>query len=328
MEMDGKLDFLGRAEERLGREITAAELPGALRALREILEEYEVSRREHLEPGSQDDLLQIYTAAMAVEGRSPKTVERYAYILRRLMTDTGTSAGRMTVHQIRGWLAREQARGIKDTTLEGDRQVFSAFFGWLQREGLIARNPVANLGAIKCARERKEAFNEVDIEKLKRACRNPRDLALMLFLLSTGCRISEVTELDRADVDLQGLTCVVRGKGNKERRVYLDRVAGMAMEEYLESRKDGEKALFIGKRMDRFTPSGARRMLKRLAAAAGVENVHPHRFRRTMATGLTRHGMPIQKVSRLLGHEKIDTTMRYVELNDEDVRSAYRRCVG
>ena len=323
MSMEPKMNFLASLEKSLAEAVTAAELPGVMRRIRDALDGYEMTQRE--EYRGEDDLLKIYTSAMVVQGRSQKTIDRYVYIIKRLTTETGVPAGRITIHHIWAWLAKEQDRGIRDTTLEGYRQVFSAYFGWLQRESLIDRNPTANLGAIKCAKVRKEAFVEVDMEKLKRECRDPRDLAIVLFLRSTGCRISEAVGLNREDVDLQGLSCVVRGKGNKERRVYLDSIAGLALKEYLGGRKDDLPALFIGKRKERFTPSGVRRMLKRVAERAGVENVHPHRFRRTLATSLSRHGMPIQEVAAILGHEKIDTTMRYVEMDDDNIRSAYRR---
>ena len=147
----------------------------------------------------------------------------------------------------------------------------------------------------------------------------------MHFLSSTGCRISEMTGLNVEDVDLEKLECVVHGKGNKERMVFLSAVTGMLLGEYLKTRKDSNPALFVGKRKERLEPGGVRSMLKKLGADAGVDHVHPHKFRRTFATELTRHGMEIQKVANILGHEKLDTTMQYVVLNKEDIKSDYRR---
>ena len=320
--MEPKLNFLSTVEQELEKILPAAEMNGVMRVVRNALEGFELGQKE--EHGGEDDLLEMYTAALAVQGRSRKTIDRYAYIIQRLTRETGVPAGRITVHHIRAWLAKEQARGIRDTSTEGYRQIFTAYFGWLQREALIEKNPTTNLGAIKCAKVRKEAYAEVDIEKLKRECRNPRDLAIILFLRTTGCRVSEAVGLNREDVDLANLCCVVRGKGNKERKVYIDSVTGMALKEYLDSRTDAEPALFAGRR-GRLLPGGVRYALKEVAKRAGVENVHPHRFRRTLATSLSRHGMPITEISKLLGHDKLDTTMKYVVTSDDTVRDSYRR---
>ena len=165
----------------------------------------------------------------------------------------------------------------------------------------------------------------MDIERLKAACHTLRDKALVCFLLSTGCRISEVTSLNREDVDLRTMRCKVLGKGAKERIVYFDMVATMHLRAYLETRNDDHPALFVGKGTERLKPGGVRLMLNETAKRAGVEHVHPHRFRRTLATNLIAHGMPIQEVARILGHDKLDTTMGYVYLDDRDIQSSYRK---
>ena len=231
----------------------------------------------------------------------------------------------ITVYHLRQYLAQEKARGIADSTLEGTRQVFSSYFNWLQREGLIQTNPTANLGAIKCAKKIKLTYSEIDIERLKFNCKRLRDRAIVCFLKSTGCRISEMTQLNRDDIDLAALEVTVLGKGNKERTVYLDQVTGMLIDEYLKSRTDDHPALFIGKGTERLKPGGVRYMLRHLAERASVNHVHPHKFRRTLATNLIRHGMPIQEVAAILGHDKLDTTMRYVVLDKSDVKNSYRK---
>ena len=241
---------------------------------------------------------------------------------------TGVQTRQVTVYHLREYLAKEKNRGICDTTLENERQIFCGYFNWLQRESLINRNPTANLGAIKCAKKKKLAYSETDLDKLHQvACHETRDRAIISFLESTGCRISEALELNRDDVDLERQKCIVHGKGNKERTVYLNDVTTMVLKQYLEERKDQNEALFVSLRGDheRLQPGGVRIMLKRIGKKAGVENVHPHRFRRTLATNISRHGMPIQEVATILGHEKLDTTMKYVSLNDNDVHSDFRR---
>jgi site-specific recombinase XerD len=273
----------------------------------------------------EDDLLDSFVASMQVQGRSQKTIERYTYVIGRFMKFAKTPTRQINVYHIRNWIAAEKARGIQDSTLEGNRQVLSSYFGWLFRESLIEKNPVVNVGVIKVPKKQKRTYSDVDIEKLNRHCETIRDRAIVNFLRSTGCRISEMTGLNRDAVDLEALECVVHGKGNKERTVYMDAVAGMILGEYLKSRKDTCEALFAGKGGERLQPGGVRCMLKKLGAAAGVDHVHPHKFRRTQATRLARHGMPIQEVSAFLGHEKIDTTMRYVNVNHEDTKHDFRR---
>ena len=325
MAIEDKAMMLKALEQQLSTEITAADMSKVLAAVADQLAGYEVVRSETGAGSGPDDLLAAYEAAMRIQGRSPKTIARYVYLIGRMREAVQVPTREISVYHLRQYLAQEKARGISDRTLEGTRQVFSAYFNWLQREGLIESNPTANLGAIKCRKEVKVTYSEVDIERLKFACRTLRDRAIVAFLLSTGCRISEMVQLNRRDVDLVALECTVLGKGNKERTVYLDPVAGMLLKNYLETRKDGSEALFVGKGTERLKPGGVRRMLNIVAEAANVDHVHPHKFRRTLATNLIRHGMPIQEVAAILGHDKLDTTMQYVVLDKTDVKNAYRK---
>lgn len=324
MSIEAKAVLLKSMEQQLSTEITAADMSTVLSLLADQLAAFEVTQVDSLDVGK-DDLLDAYTAAMQIQGRSPKTIERYRYIILRMMEQVKVPTRSVTVYHLRQYLAQEKARGISDSTLEGDRQVFSAYFNWLQREGLIESNPTANLGAIKFRKKVKVIYSDVDMERLKYSCKSLRDRAIICFLRSTGCRISEMTSLNRDDVDLANLECTVIGKGNKERTVYLDAVAGMLVREYLNQRTDDSPALFIGKGSNRLTPGGVRYMLVNLAKTCNVDHVHPHKFRRTLATNLIRHGMPIQEVAAILGHDKLDTTMQYVVLDKSDVKNAYMK---
>ena len=326
MAINEKKQFLSDVEKRLSDEITATQLQLVLASIADVLQFYSVSVVE-IEATSNDDMLDAYTSALLVEGKSPKTVDRYRYILKRMMAFVKTPTRSITVYHIRNYIASEKNRGIADRTLEGYREVFNAYFGWLFREGLIPTNPVANLGAIKYAKKEKDVFSETDIEKMKFGCSSIRDRAIICFLKATGCRISEMTELNRDDVDLNKLECIVLGKGNKERTVYLDSVAGMVLDCYLKSRSDNSPALFIGKGSERLTPGGVRFLLKKLGATTNVTHVHPHKFRRTAATNLIKHGMPIQEVAAILGHDKLDTTMQYVVLDKAAIKSSYNKYI-
>ena len=320
---EAKASLLAQTEKRLAQSVTVDVMNSVLRILSDILEGYEIREKAETEP--HDDMLESYLAALKVQGRSKLTIDRYAYNIRRMMEAVKVPTRRITVYHLRQYLAAEKERGVADSTLEGLRQVLSAYFNWLQRESLIERNPVSNLGTIKVPKKQKKIYSEVDIAKLNGACKCVRDRAIISFLAATGCRISEATGLNRDSVDLTKLECVVRGKGNKERRVYLDAVTGMLIGEYLKTRKDDNSALFVGLRGERLRPNGVRYMMTELAKRAGVDHVHPHKFRRTLATELARHGMPIQEVAAVLGHEKIDTTMRYVVLDKKKNKNAYRR---
>ena len=324
MSIEAKATLLNEMERALSTEVPAAEMSRILAILSDKLCNYEMVRSVQ-DTGENDDLLDAYISALAVEGKSPKTIDRYAYIIGRMRKAVKTPTRSLTVYHLRKYLADEKARGISDRTLEGTRQVFSAYFNWLQREGLIQTNPCANLGAVRYAKKIRDTYSEIDTERMKFLCKSIRDRAIVLFLSSTGCRISEVTQLNRDDVDLNALECTVLGKGNKERVVYLSPVAGMMLKEYLGSRTDDNPALFVGKRRERLTPHGIRYMLSVLAERASVEHVHPHKFRRTLATNLIKHGMPIQEVAAILGHDKLDTTMQYVVLDKSQVKNSYRK---
>lgn len=323
MAIEAKALLLKNLEQQLSTAITAAEMSKVLSAVSDQLAEYSVEYAT--QDICMDDLLDAYTAAMQIQGRSEKTIKRYRYLIGRMMEDVNVPTRSITVYHLRQYLAKEKARGISDRTLESTRQVFSAYFNWLSRERLIDTNPVANLGAIKYPKKIKITYSEIDIEKMKFCCKTLRDRAIICFLLSTGCRISEMVRLNREDVDLNNLECTVLGKGNKERTVFLDSVTGMLIRDYLAQRTDDSPALFISKRKSRFTAQGVRAMMVKLAKASTVENVHPHKFRRTLATSLIRHGMPIQEVAAILGHDKLDTTMQYVVLDKTDVKNSYRR---
>lgn len=324
MAIEAKIVLLSELERALSDKLTAANMSTVLSILSDKLTKFNIESLD-VDDNQNDDLLEAFLNALAVEGRSHKTIQRYRYIIGRMRNALKVPTKNITVFHLRRYLTDEKARGISDRTLEGIRQTFSSFFNWLQREGLIETNPTANLGAIKYTKKQKDLYSEADIEKMKFGCRSIRDRAILCFLKATGCRISEMTQLNRDDVDLINLECKVLGKGNKERIVFLDQIAAMTIEKYLNTRTDDYPALFIGKGSERLQPNAVRKMLTQLGQNSNVEHVHPHKFRRTVATNLIRHGMPIQEVAAILGHDKLDTTMQYVVLDKTDVKNAYRK---
>ena len=326
MATQDKVMLMYRIEGTLRPRMFANLLDESIEEINGHLDEFDV---KHIsgsgEADETDDMLTTYIEAKRTEGRSEKTLVRYQYVIEKFMKFCGCSTRDVTTYHIRDYLAKEQARGVKDTTLEGIRQVFSGYFGWLEHEKLIPMNPVFNVGAIKCEKMVKEAYSDAEIERLKRSCIDIRDMAIVCFLLSTGCRVSEMTGLDIDDIDFNASECVVNGKGKKQRTVYLDEIAVMTIKEYLSRRTDNEKALFVGYFGERLQPGGVRIMLKALGKRAKVTNVHPHRFRRTFITKLLNRGMPIQEVALVVGHDKMDTTMRYFSASNARIKSSFQK---
>lgn len=323
MAIEAKTSFLRQMEKELSTTTTADMMAKVLSIISDVMEGFDL--REINVEDEQDDMLECFLQALDVQSRSKKTIAHYRLVLGQMLASARTSARRITVYHLRSYLAKQKERGLKDSTLAHFREVFSSFFGWLFREGLIEKNPVVNLGNIKVAKAEKKVFTDIDMELMRRNCRRKVDKAIICFLASTGCRVAELVGLDRNAIDLDNLECVVRGKGNKERTVYLDTVTAMYVRAYLASRTDDNPALFVTRTNERFQTGGIRDLLKRLEGTSGVEHVHPHKFRRTLATNLAKRGMPIQVIAQILGHEKIETTMEYIVMNKENTKLQYRQ---
>lgn len=319
--------LLSEIEDRLNNYIPANTVRQIINDAAEAMTMYEITR---LKPdgGSDesDQLIDLFLNAKEIEGRSDKTIARYRYILKRLHESVNVPFSRITVHHIRQFMTKEKERGISMNTLKGNSWVYTSCFSWLFNEGLIQTNPAANLGKIKVKVEEELPFNSEQVQLLKENVDNSCESAILHFLLSTGCRISEACSVNRNDIDFAGLQLQVLGKGNKVRTVYIDNVTAMMLKRYLSERDDIDPSLFYSKRTNgRYTANGIRAMLNRIGARANVPNVHPHRFRRTLATNLIDRGMNIQEVAEILGHANIDTTMGYIHLNKKNAENAYRK---
>lgn len=270
-------------------------------------------------------MLKKFLATKRLEGRSENTIRHYHYIISRFYRSTMIPFKEVDVFALRLYLSQLKNEGSSDITTNGIRSVFCSFFGWLHDEQFIETNPTANLSAVKCRKEIRKPYSNVELELIKSGCKSLRDRALVEFLLSTGCRVAETCNLNISDVNFDTNECKVLGKGNKERVVFLSDVCALHLKKYLSSRNDTIESLFIGKGTERLSPQGVRRMLKHLEAKTGVENVHPHRFRRTLATSLIDKGMSIQDVATILGHANVNTTMTYVYIDTDNVKAKYNR---
>ena len=326
MSITAKQYLIKTVSAELCHNLTAADLETVQDRLNDVLAMFEVETTpDGKNDVESDELLDAFLTAKRIEGRSEKTLSLYSYRMKRLIKAVDVPIRHLTVFHLRKYLMEQKDAGCADTTLEGMRSVYSSFFGWCHKEGLLPANPTANLSPIKCAKVVRLPYSDVDLEKLREACTGNRNKAIMSFLLSTGCRVSEMCGLDRDDVDFERGEAIVMGKGAKERTVFLTDVAMMYLRRYLMERTDDSPALFAGRNTDRMKPNGVRRMLHEAADRAGVSDVHPHRFRRTLATNLIGHGMPIQDVATVLGHDKLDTTLTYTYRKKEDIHSNYKK---
>ncbi|WP_322153605.1 site-specific tyrosine recombinase/integron integrase [Paratractidigestivibacter sp.] len=283
---------------------------------------------EPRQPTGDQDLLPLFLAAKEVEGCSPKTLAYYEMTLRHMDDVLGKSYGQITSDDLRQYLNDYEAtRHTSKVTIDNIRRIMSSFFSWLEDEDYIVKSPVRRIHRVKTAQVAKEVLTDEDLEALRGACKDKRDLAVVDLLASTGMRIGELVRLNRSDVNMQERECLVTGKGNKQRPVYFDARAKLHLTEYLQNRADNGPALFVtlGSTGKRVTVGAIELRLRELGKAAGVNRVHPHKFRRTLATHAIDKGMPIEQVQKLLGHAKIDTTMHYAMVNQNNVKASHRR---
>ena len=307
-----------------------------LSEMQTILEPYQLKRladtlRQTLgprQPESSQDLLTLFLTAKGVEGCSPKTIEYYEATLRHMDRSLAKPYTQIESDDLRRYLNDyETERGSSKVTIDNIRRIMSSFFSWLEDEDYIVKSPVRRIRRIKTAQVTKETLTDEELETLRDTCENKRDLAVIDLLASTGMRIGELVRLDITDVDLHERECVVTGKGNKQRPVYFDARAKLHLSEYLESRNDSNRALFVSldSTAKRITVGGMELRLRKLGKKAGISRVHPHKLRRTLATHAIDKGMPIEQVQKLLGHAKIDTTMHYAMVNQNNVKASHRR---
>lgn len=304
------------------------------RVLHIQLREYEVQERCTeivVHDGTNMGLVRKFIATKRLEGKSEKTLHKYQPELESVVNFLNKKLFEVETYDLRLYLALyKENRGVSNRTLDNLRKTISSFFSWLNDEGHIARNPARALKQIKYTKEVKKPFTSVEREKLKSACESLRDLALSEFLYASGLRVSEVASLDRNTINFITREATVIGKGGKERRFYLSEVCVEYIQQYLKSRTDDNPALFTSVKSpyQRLGKEGIETAVKRLGRKAGVDNVHPHRFRRTLATDLVRKNVPIQDVAEILGHADLRTTQVYVCLDQETVKYHYNKAVA
>lgn len=272
--------------------------------------------------------LYMFLDSFRINGKSEGSVKQYKLHLERFLLYINKNVEDINDNDVINYVYNyKEIRKVSQRYLNNIRLVMNSFFKWLQRKHIIVRNPVDGLEPIKYKTLIKTPLTAEELEKLRYACDNERDLAIIEFLYSSAVRVSELIKLDVTDIGWDNNDVIVLGKGNKEREVYINAKTNLHLKNYLDKRNDDNPALFVSLRKPykRLTKSGIEYILKRIGKKAGVKNVHPHRFRRTSATDLLRMGMPIEQVQELLGHTKIDTTRMYCTISKEQVRASHRK---
>ena len=277
---------------------------------------------------SNEEFLRMFLDAKKVEGCSDRTINYYRVTIEHLIANINTVVRKISTEEIREYLAEYQKRNnCTNVTVDNIRRNISSFFSWLEEEDYILKSPMKRIHKIKTKIVVKNVISDESIEKLRDNCLELRDLAIIDLLYSTGIRVGELVNLNIDDIDLDGRECVVYGKGDKERRVYFDAKAKVHLKNYIDSRNDDNAALFVtlDSPHERLKISGVEIRLRQLGRRLNLDRVHPHKFRRTMATRAIDKGMPIVQVQKILGHSQIDTTMQYAMVNQTNVKTSHQK---
>lgn len=302
-----------------------------MKKLQEVLLKNLSSETPQREQTSNETYLKMFIDAKQIEGCSERTLQYYKMTVEHLLATLDVPVRKMTTDEIRSYLANYQQRNnCSKVTVDNVRRNISSFFSWLEEEDYILKSPMRRIHKIKTKQSVKESISDEMIEKLRDNCECARDLAMIDLLYSTGIRVGELVRLNISDIDFEERECIVYGKGDKERRVYFDAKAKLHLQNYINSRHDDNPALFttLDAPYDRLKISGVEIRVRELGRKISMERIHPHKFRRTMATRAIDKGMPIEQVQKILGHSQIDTTMQYAIVNQNNVKTAHRKYIA
>jgi len=292
---------------------------------------YEVTESENKDISAEQDLTELFLSAKRIEGCSEKSLKYYQATIEAMITGISKNVKHITTDDIRAYLTEYQTKKQSSrVTIDNIRRILSSFFSWLEDEDYILKSPVRRIHKVKTASNIKETYSDEALELMRDNCAEIRDLAIVDMLASTGMRIGEMVLLNREDIDFNERECIVFGKGDKERVVYFDARTKIHLQEYLSSRKDDNAALFVSLKAphSRMTIGGIESRLREFGKQLGLQKVHPHKFRRTLATMAIDKGMPIEQLQQLLGHKRIDTTLQYAMVKQSNVKIAHRKYIG
>lgn len=312
-----------------------AQMGHLLEVLNCALFEYEVKKSDGIGDKDIDQenikILDAFISAKNIEGCSEKSLKYYRTTIETMFATIGKEVLHIKTEDLREYLTNyQEEKKSSKVTIDNIRRILSSFFTWLEDEDYILKSPVRRIHKVKAATVVKETYSDEEIEIMKDECDNPRDLALIDMLASTGMRVGELVLLNREDINFAERECVVFGKGSKERIVYFDAGTKIHLQEYLNGRTDDNEALFVSLKApyDRLQIGGIEVRLRRLGEKLDLSKVHPHKFRRTLATTAIDKGMPIEQLQRLLGHQRIDTTLQYAMVKQSNVKLAHRKYIG
>lgn len=302
-----------------------------LKRLQEVLLKHLVEGRPTKQKINNSEFLQRFLEAKKIEGCSERTIQYYRTTVNKLLSKVTQPIRKVTTEDMREYLVDYQkVNNCGKTTIDNVRRNISSFFSWLEEEDYILKSPMRRIHKIRSKKTVKKVITDEEIERLRDGCTCLRDVAMIDLLYSTGIRVGELVRLNVSDINFNERECVVFGKGDKERRVYFDAKAKIHLQDYLNSRNDDNPALFVtlDRPFDRLKISGVEIRLRELGRSLNLEKIHPHKFRRTMATRAIDKGMPIEQVQKILGHSQIDTTMQYAIVNQNNVKAAHRKYIS
>lgn len=294
-----------------------------------IIKTDELKHQEELDENK--NMIDSFISSKQVEGCSEQTIRYYKEIIEKFVNSFDKSIKQITTNEIRNYLSNyKDNSSCGSTTIDNIRRVLSSFFSWLEDEDYIIKSPVRRIHKIKTAVVVKEVLTDENLERLRDECENIRDLSLIELLISTGMRVGELVNLNINSLNFEDRSCIVLGKGNKEREVYFDAKTKLHLKEYISKRNDSNDALFVSMREphQRLSISGIELIIRTLGINSNINKVHPHKFRRTLATMAIDKGMPVEQVQKLLGHVKIETTMNYALVNQSNVKISHRRYIA
>lgn len=326
-------------KEKFINEILESMLPHLNNYQGEILKEnlstllfnYEIKEAKYQQSEEKIDLLNLFLSAKRIEGCSEKTLRYYNATITNLIKATNKEIKKIETEDIRVYLTHcQKTKNLTRVSIDNIRRILSSFFSWLEDENYILKSPARRIRKVKTIHNVKETYSDEELELMRNHFQEPRDKAIINLLASTGMRIGEMVLLNKSDINFNERECIVFGKGNKERIVYFDARTKIHLIDYLKSRTDENPALFITLRepFNRISIGGIEKRLKTIGKKIGLSKIHPHKFRRTLATMAIDKGMPIEQLQHLLGHRKIDTTLQYAMVKQSNVKFSHRKYLG
>lgn len=302
------------------------------RILVKVLSNYKIKEIKNEENDkTNQSYIDSFLSAKRLEGCSEKSLKYYKSTIEIVLNTIDKSIKNITTNDLRNYLTEYQEKhGSSRVTIDNIRRIISSFFSWLEDEDFIIKSPVRRIHKVKSASVIKETYSDESLELMRDSCDNLRDLALIDILASTGMRVGELVLLNKDDINFNERECVVFGKGDKERVVYFDARTKIHLQNYLESRDDDNKALFVTLRkpFNRISIGGIETRIREMGRKLNINKAHPHKFRRTLATKAIDKGMPIEQLQKLLGHQKIDTTLQYAMVKQSNVKIAHKKYIG